>query len=171
MIYSPAEDSYLMAEVLGIKLESKGAKILDMGTGSGYIIESLKKWGFENLSGVDVNKEAVELCRKKRLDVCYSDLFSSVDGKFDVIIFNPPYLPKDSREDDESSLVTTGGEKGSEIINRFLSEARGHLSPDGKIFLLTSSLTSGIEWSGYKKKLVGEKKLFFEKLEMWELSL
>ncbi len=171
MIYVPAEDSYLMAEILEKNLLDKKFKIFEMGVGSGYLLESLKKRGFESLSGVDINKEAVGLCRKKGLDIFYSDLFSNVNEKFDAIIFNPPYLPKDLREDDESSLATTGGKKGSEVINEFLSQARKHLLPNGKIFLLVSSLTSGIKWLDYKKKILGEKKLFFEKLEVWELSL
>jgi len=85
-----------------------------------------------------------------------------------LIIFNPPYLPK-SKFDEE--LDTTGGEKGSEIINRFLEEAKNHLASTGRILLLTSSLTKGINWQDYKKKLLGKKRIFFEELYVWNLSL
>ena len=106
-------------------------------------------------------------------DCIYSDLFSNIKEKFDIIIFNPPYLPEDknNKEDRESKLATTGGKKGSEIINRFLQQAKKHLTKDGKIFLLTSSLTKNINWLDYKKKLIAKKKLFFEELMVWEIKV
>ena len=57
-----------------------------------------------------------------------------------------------------------------EIINNFLQQAKNHLTKEGKIFLLTSSLTKGIKWEGYKKKIIKKQKLFFEELQVWELS-
>jgi hypothetical protein len=50
-----------------------------------------------------------------------------------------------------------------------LKDAKKYLKERGRIFLLVSSLTYKIDWLNYKKKLIGEKKLFFEKLEVWEL--
>ena len=89
--------------------------------------------------------------------------------QFDVIVFNPPYLPEDSREPTDSQLATTGGFQGSEIINEFLKEAENYLEKNGKIFLLTSSLTKKINYQNYHKKLFGKEKLFFEQLFVWEL--
>ena len=90
--------------------------------------------------------------------------------QFDLIIFNPPYLPEDKREPKDSQLQTTGGKKGNEIINEFLKQAKNHLEPDGKIFLITSSLSPEINWRGYKKKLLGKEKLFFERLCIFEIK-
>jgi len=87
-----------------------------------------------------------------------------------LIIFNPPYLPEDSQEPESSRTATTGGKKGSEIINRFLIQAKKYLAKDGKILLLTSNLTKGIKWQNWKKKLLKKKKLFFEELRVSELK-
>ncbi len=170
LIYAPSEDTFLMLEALTKKLKDKYSKILEVGVGSGYILEKLQSKGFKNISGVDINPEAIEISKEKNLNVKESNLFSKVNGKFDVIFFNPPYLPEDQDEDKESKLTTTGGKEGSEIINKFLNEAKKYLSKNAKIYLLTSSLTKNIDWKDYKKTLIAEKKLFFEKLEVWELE-
>ena len=76
----------------------------------------------------------------------------------------------DEREPEDSRIATTGGKNGSETINKFLKEAKKFLKKDGKIFLVSSSLTKGLNFLGYKKKKIGEEKLFFEKLFVWELD-
>ena len=143
-----------------------------MGSGSGVQAETLKIKP-ENLTLVDINPEAVKHLKKEfpNSGVFKSNLFQNVKGKFDVIIFNPPYLPEDSREPAGSRVATTGGKKGSEVINRFLKQAHSHLNPNAKIFLLTSSLTKGISWKGYTKKLLSKKKVFYEELYVWKLKL
>jgi len=101
-------------------------------------------------------------------------LFSNIKGRFDVIIFNPPYLPKDEDEDDEIRVITTGGEKGYEIIERFIKESKNHLDKDGIILIVFSTLTGDVESLikkyGYKSELLEEKSLFFEKLKALKLT-
>ncbi|MBT4376165.1 methyltransferase [archaeon] len=175
LIYEPAEDSHLLSGVLEKEISSlldlnSNLKVLEIGIGSGIQLRKLKEFGVKNISGVDINPEAVKKSKDLGLNVWESDLFSRVKEKYDLIIFNPPYLPKTENEDEESELITTGGNEGSEIINEFLKQAKEHLEKDGKIFLLISDLTKGINWLNCKKRLIDEKKLFFEKLEVWELS-
>lgn len=174
-IYIPSEDSYLLSETLEKFLLSrkKEIKILEIGCGSGIQLQALNNFGIkkENIFSCDINKEAVKRCKKLGFNSIHSDLFKEIKGKFDIIIFNPPYLPLDEREPEQSQLATTGGKKGSEIINKFLKQAKPHLNKKGKIILLTSSLTKGIIFKGYHKKLLAEKSLFFEKLYVWELSI
>ncbi|MCA9487548.1 MAG: DUF2431 domain-containing protein [Nanoarchaeota archaeon] len=169
-MYEPEEDSYLLSETLKKQIKNKKLKVLEIGIGSGIQLETLNELGVTAIFGVDINKDAVKLCLKKGFNCAVSNLFSKVEGKFDLIIFNPPYLPEDKREDEESKLATTSGEKGSELINKFLNQAEKYLSKKGKIFLLTSSLTKGINWKYWKKKKIAEKKLFFEKLFVWKLN-
>ena len=173
-IYQPAEDSYLLSKVLEIfllKIDNRKLKVLEIGSGLGIQLLTLKKFGVKNILGVDINKKAVQHCKKLGFNSSVSDLFEKVSGKYDVIIFNPPYLPEDSREPEDSRIATTGGKKGSEIVNKFLKLAKNHLAKNGRIFLLVSSLTKGVDFSGYKKKKVGEEKIFFEELFVWELKL
>ncbi len=175
LIYAPSDDSFLLKEVLENEIRDKGIDVLEIGSGSGILLESLNSLDVARVIGTDLNSDAVEFCKSKGFDCIKSDLFSNIplEKKYDLIIFNPPYLPEDPEnlEDDESKLITTGGKKGSELINKFLRQAKDYLKPEGKIFLLTSSLTKGINWLNYKKKVLSEKKLFFEKLYVWELSI
>lgn len=171
-IYEPAEDSFLMADVLKKHIKNKKIKCLEIGVGSGIQLTTLKEIGIDpkNIFGVDINKAAVVHCRKLGFNCLPSDLFNEVKGKYNLIIFNPPYLPRDKREPKDSQIATTGGKLGSEIINKFLKQAKKHLAPKGKIFLLTSSLTKDIDWLDYKKKLLEKKKIFFEELFVWEVT-
>ena len=171
-IYSPAEDSYLLQNVLKkLKLE-KDLKVLDVGTGSGIQAQTLKKLGIKNITTADINPEAVKLSKKLGFKSIKSNLFSNIppEDKFDLIVFNPPYLPENKEEPKDSKTETTGGKNGSELINKFLKQARNHLTKEGKIILLNSSLTKKINWLDYKKKKLAEKKLFFERLLVWNLQ-
>ena len=179
LIYSPEDDSYLLEETIksqvpkSLKINPK-IKFLEIGVGSGIQLSAAKESGVkkENIFGVDINNDAVNHCKDLGFNCIKSNLFQNIKEKFDIIVFNPPYLPEDEMpEDEESKLITTGGKKGSEIINEFLSQAKNHLKENGKIFLLTSSLTKEINWLNYKKKLISEKKIFFENLQVWELTL
>lgn len=175
-IYQPAEDSYLLSKILekeSPKLlnEKPDLKFLEIGSGSGILLETAANLGIkrEHIFAVDINQDAVDRCKSMDFNCIYSDLFENVEGKFDIIIFNPPYLPKgESLESEESQLATTGGDQGSEIINKFLEQAKNYLEDEGKIFLLTSSLTKEIDWNNYQKKLLGKEKIFMEELYVWE---
>jgi len=171
MIYEPAEDSFLIEGE--VKKRAEGLKVLDVGCGSGILMEAAKNGGAASVSGVDINPECVEFCRGKGLDVEESDLFSEVDGVFDLIVFNPPYLPRDEREGEESGEVTSGGKKGDEIILRFFDEVGSHLNDDGEILLLVSSLTpmgrieAKLEELDLEREFVASEKVFMENLEVW----
>ncbi len=177
-IYEPAEDSYLMQEILKKQIvnllkKNKNMNFLEIGCGSGIQLQTALKSGIkkENISSVDINKKAVKHCRKLKFNCIQSNLFESIKGKYNLIVFNPPYLPENKDEPQSSQLATTGGKKGSEIINKFLKQAKDYLKENGKIFLITSSLTKGIKWMSWKKELLGKKKLFFEEVYCWVLEV
>jgi len=162
MIYEPAEDSYLLQEQVK-KFVKPSMKVLDIGTGCGIQASMAKELGAKVLA-TDINKECVNHVKKLGIKAIKSDLFENINEKFDLIIFNPPYLPEDPLEPKDSALSTTGGKKGSEILNRFLSQAKDYLEKDGKILIVVSSLTKGIKKDGYIFKRLSEEKVFFEKL-------
>jgi release factor glutamine methyltransferase len=175
-IYEPAEDSYLLSKVLKKQLpkllkKNPDLKFLEVGGGSGINLQTAKDLGVKNIFSCDLNPTAVSHCKKLGFNSVKSDLFKNIKGKFDIIIFNPPYLPEDKREPKDSRLATTGGKKGSEVINKFLKQAKSHLNKDGKIFLLTSNLTKDINFLDYKKKLLDKEKIFFEELFVCELQI
>jgi release factor glutamine methyltransferase len=175
-IYSPAEDSFLISfaikrEIPKILVKNLNLKVLEIGSGSGIQLKSLLNSGIrkQNIFACDINPNAVKHCKKLGFNCVQSNLFENIREKYDIILFNPPYLPEDKLEDKESGLATTGGKKGGELINKFLCQAKKYLAKGGKIFLLTSSLTKGINWKGYRKKIISKQKLFFEELYVWEL--
>ncbi len=179
-IYPPAEDSYLMSRILKEQLPvlleiNPDLTFLEIGTGSGIHLETAFNLGVkkENIFSCDINKAAVSHCSLLGFNCIYSDLFESITGKYDIIIFNPPYLPEDKNEPEDSKLITTAGKKGNEIILRFLEDAKNYLNSNGIIFLITSSLSEDIDFKelGYIANEVGCEKLFFERLCIWKLNI
>lgn len=167
-IYQPAEDSFLLVEFLKKEIEkSKPKTILDMGSGSGIQAETAINQGInsENLTLVDINKDAVKSLSKKfpNSKVILSNLFDNINGRFDLIVFNSPYLPFNKFDKGKD---TTGGYG---LIEKFLRQAKVHLSKKGEILLLTSSFTGKINFKGYNKKILGKKRIFFEELYVWKL--
>jgi release factor glutamine methyltransferase len=179
-IYQPSEDSFLFSRVLKEQLpkllkENSNLKFLEIGTGSGIHLETALNCGVkkENIFSSDINKDSVSHCNVLGFNCIYSDLFENITGKFDLIAFNPPYLPEDSREPKDSAVATTGGKKGNEIILKFLKQAKNCLKENGKVFLITSSLAKEVDFKkmGYKEKEIGCERLFFETLCVWELRI
>lgn len=190
MIYRPSEDSFLLQETLKkylIKFRRvasreprfPGLKIIDMGSGSGIQALTCKDLKFKNILTLDINQLAVNHLKSLKLKAIKSNLFSKIkkSEKFDLIIFNPPYLPEDRREPKDSKLNTTAGKKGYEIIIKFLEQATNHLNKDGSILLLFSSLSrprivlKQAKVLGYNYSLLNKKKLFFEELYVYEFKL
>lgn len=162
-IYQPAEDSFLMSDVLRkiipkLLSKNKNLKFLEIGCGSGIQLQTALEAGIkkENIIGADVNVNAVNSCKKLGFICMKSNLFSNINNLFDLIIFNPPYLPDDKDEPVFSKFATTGGKKGGEIINKFLKQAKEHLTEDGKIILIISSLTKGLIFTGYNLRILGK---------------
>lgn len=174
-MYKPAEDSFLLESV--ISKYAKNKIVLDIGSGSGILAETAQKSGAKSVLATDINSKVISHLRKNGITARKSDLFSNVKEKFNLILFNPPYLPEDAREDKESRTITTGGKNGDEIILRFLHQALYHLIRNGIILLLISSLTPRkriltlLKERHLKKTKIAEKKLFMEKLEVWKVSL
>lgn len=174
--YEPSEDSLLLADQ--VKRYAKG-KVLDMGTGSGIqAIEASKN--ADSVLAVDISPAALLAAKKnsekhgiRNIRFRRSDLFSSLKGRFDLIIFNPPYLPQDKGIKDNAIY---GGKQGHETVERFLLEAGRHLEDDGKILLLFSSLTGKrkvedlISLNLFEHRQLSSQHIFFEDLYVYLLK-
>ena len=72
---------------------------------------------------------------KNKIDIFQSNLFKNINGKFDLISFNPPYVPNEENNKIQYLKIRYGGNDGTEIMSLFLEEAKNFLLPDGKIIL------------------------------------
>ena len=170
MLYEPLEDSFLLEKQVS-KL-AKGS-VLDMGTGSGIqAVAAAKKRNVKKVLAVDVQKSVLKHCREtvksKKISFRQSNLFQKISKqKFDTIIFNPPYLPADPKLKD---ITLAGGEKGYEIVEKFLAKANNYLNDDGIILLLISSLTNQqkveeiLTEKLFEFEIISKKHIFFEDL-------
>jgi release factor glutamine methyltransferase len=172
-VYPPREDTHLLIECIEPRA---GQRVLEMGCGSGLLSLHCAKVG-AIVVAVDINHKAVDCTRSNlernhlRAQLIRSDLFSDVEGKFDLILFNPPYLVGTGEDDLDKSWA--GGKDGVQILERFLREAPDHLTPGGQVVVLLSSmmreasLTRAL--SAFKRRRLGGKRLFFEELWVEEL--
>ncbi|MFC1741984.1 HemK2/MTQ2 family protein methyltransferase [Nanoarchaeota archaeon] len=179
MIYEPAEDSFLIQKE--VKRLAKGA-VLELGIGSGILAgTALKSTRVKSLIGVDIKNVCVEHCKQeikdKRARFLQSDLFENVPKKkFDVIIFNPPYLPEQEGELWDLSANITGGKQGYEVIERFLANAADYLTDNGFILLLFSTITgkltveSLIEQNLLEPEQLSKKAISFEQLHVYKIK-
>lgn len=175
-VYTPSEDTFLLLSM--IKLEGH-EKILEVGCGSGIISLHCSAHGCIVLS-VDKDEKCLKNteinAKKNDLDISVkkSDLFSNInEDDWDVIIFNPPYLPKDDILPEDHRW--DGGKRGDEIVVKFLEEAEDYLKKDGKSFICYSSLspTERIEAvieERYEIANLEKKEFFFETLYCLELN-
>lgn len=170
-VYCPKEDSELLASVIE-NMDIKGKHVLEVGCGCGFLSILMAK-NKADVTAVDINPEAVEATKtnaKKNnagLTAMISDMFGNVNDKFDLIVFNPPYLPVG---EDENDITYSGGSTGREIIEIFVSCIRNYLKKGGKVLTVISSLTGEKEvlelfgQARMRAKPVARKKIPWEQL-------
>lgn len=174
-VYEPAEDSQLMLESIRDYLNDKNnLQILEMGVGSGFIAKQIKG---HQVIGADINKHAVEAAEKIGIKVIQTNLFENIEGKFDLIYFNPPYLPQD-KVSEQLSIDTAlyGGKKGYEITHEFLKKLNNHLEENGTCLLLLCNISKPqlsldlAESLGFNCQLVNQTYAFPEQLFIYKLT-
>jgi len=178
MVYVPQEDSYLLLEQ--VKKYAQG-KVLDMGTGSGVqAIGAASLQRVKSVLAVDVDTKAVQKCKEEvkkgkvaKVKCKQSDLFSTIKGTFDVITFNPPYLPQDKGIE---AVDLYGGKHGYEVIGKFLNQVNKYLAKNGFILLLFSSQSKKDKVEEYIEKnlleftLLSKQHQFFEDLYVYKIE-
>jgi release factor glutamine methyltransferase len=140
-VYSPAEDSFLLLRA-ALQEVRPTDRVLEVGTGSGYVAAGLSGRAAAVVA-TDINPHAVECARARGVAAVRTDLFSGLCGPFDLVLFNPPYLPTapEERIDDWLEYALDGGPTGRVVIERFVADVGRVLSPFGRVLLLVSSLT------------------------------
>lgn len=165
----PRQDTEILVEE-AMKRLGRGQKVLDMCTGSGCILLSILKFMPDcQGTGVDISEAALEVARMngKRLNIpavfFKSDLFEQIDGYYDMIVSNPPYIPTSvigSLEDEvrrfDPALALDGGEDGLDFYRRLIGASRDYLSPGGWLLLeighdQREAVLRMMEKAGYKE--------------------
>ncbi|MDN5357257.1 MAG: HemK2/MTQ2 family protein methyltransferase [Candidatus Methanomethylophilaceae archaeon] len=173
-VYPPSEDSVFLVRCLEI---IPGERVLEIGCGSGVVSLHCARAGALVTAG-DINPFAVELTKRNaesnglNIDVTETDVYSSISGTFDTIIFNLPYLPVD--DDCELSEAWSGGEGGLGPLPELLSGAADHGNKGWRVVVVVSSLMDTEKLDAllapYSVKVLGELPLFFEKLRVLQIS-
>ncbi|MGH9991948.1 MAG: HemK2/MTQ2 family protein methyltransferase [Nitrososphaera sp.] len=172
MIYTPSEDTFLLAECIR---RYRGSRALEIGVGAGLLLKVLEK-NFDLVAGSDVDIEAIRHCagRTGAMVVCCDAASAfSPSAKFDLIVSNPPYLPDDGKILDSA---VNGGPKGIEKTIHFVVSAFPLLAVGGRMLIVVSSLADPgdldrlVVDSKFHKKVIREKTLFYETLYVIELS-
>ena len=140
----PRADTEILVEK-ALECMKPGARVLDIGTGSGAIAVSLAKLGRQaQVTAVDVSDRALEIARQnaKRngaaVEFVKSDCFSALKGrKYDMIVSNPPYISEDEMRElmpevtREPELALFGGADGLDFYRRISREAPEYLNEGG----------------------------------------
>lgn len=145
----PRQDTEILVEEVMLDLHDS-MRILDMCTGSGCILLSLLTYSNDCTGvGADLSQEALAVAKENaaRLKksgaaefVC-SDLFAQVEGMFDLIVSNPPYIPTGVIEtlmpevkEHEPRMALDGSADGLYFYRKIIREAREHLPRGGRLY-------------------------------------
>ena len=172
MLYLPSDDTIFLANTIN---RYSGTLALEIGTSSGIVLMELAKH-FSTVIGTDIDfcslKRLLEISRNQRVICCHAA--SALHGiKFDLIVTNPPYLPNSTGQVDNT---IDGGPTGVEITIDFLKDAIGRLEIGGKILIIVSSISDTRKLDSFLSKnniivkKIAQKDLFYEKLQILELS-
>ncbi|MBP2045865.1 release factor glutamine methyltransferase [Methanobacterium aggregans] len=175
-VYEPAEDTFLLASNLQT---GRKDRVLEIGTGTGLIAITAAKKSM-NVVATDINPHAIECASKNiitnrtyNVELRRGDLFEAVEGeKFDLILFNTPYLPTGEDEfiENELNAAWDGGKDGREVIDRFLDDLIEHLNSNGRVQLVQSSLSDNdktlekLESMGFEASITAKEHAFFEEI-------
>ena len=151
----PRQDTEVLVEE-AMRHVHDGMRILDMCTGSGCILLSLLHYSNDCIGvGADVSEKALEVARQNAYELkklsenrrsfeavfIKSDLFDKVEGTFDIIVSNPPYIPTDVCEtlmpevrDHEPRMALDGQEDGLYFYRKITEESPGYLNGGGMLF-------------------------------------
>jgi release factor glutamine methyltransferase len=146
----PRPETEELVELLQSSIQHPVSSIADVGTGSGVIALSLAaKFPEAEIVAIDLSDEALALAQKNserlglsaRIQFAKSNLLAEVDGVFDLVIANLPYISTQDRHllsrevlhDPEIALFA--GAKGDELICALIEQAPPHLRPGGWLAL------------------------------------
>lgn len=137
--------------LIELALSEPFARVLDLGTGSGCILVSLLAErpsatgvgaDLSEAACLQASANAVRHAIADRASIIRSDWFGQVEGRFDLIVSNPPYLAQDEMagvapelRDHEPEMALTDGADGLSAYRVIASEAQGYLTATGRVLV------------------------------------
>lgn len=175
-VYEPSDDTFLLARVVEEEVRP-GDKFLEVGCGTGLVSIAAGRKGAE-VTCTDANPHAVRLAWQNArqngfgVHALETDLMQDVPGPFDVVAFNPPYLPTtdEDRVAGPLNLAFDGGESGNDVVLRFVDQLEAAPWTPRCVLVIHSSLSdpgpliSRMEAMGYAADVAAEEKHFMERL-------
>ena len=167
-VYEPSEESKMLATAASDHTKRSkplgGISVLEMGCGCGIASLAAAKAGAKEVLGVDISPEAVRCANDnakrnkiKNARFIESDLFESIpkNKRFDIILFNPPYLPTRYKDKMNGPLdyAFDGGKDGRRLLDVFLPQFGKYLNPSGSLLLVQSDLNGPIKTKRKLKEL------------------
>ncbi|WP_078491669.1 HemK2/MTQ2 family protein methyltransferase [Streptomyces yerevanensis] len=152
-VYAPQGDTWLLARALRPAAMRPGARVLDIGTGTGALALAAAQSGAGPVTAVDLSPWAVlaarlnATVRRVPMRVVRGDLTRPVTGEtFDVILANPPYVPAPRHPTSRggAALAWDAGPDGRALVDRLCTAAPPCLAPGGMLLMVHSALC-GVE--------------------------
>ncbi|MFP4589191.1 MAG: peptide chain release factor N(5)-glutamine methyltransferase [Candidatus Acetothermia bacterium] len=145
------ETEELVEQVLSAHRPQKDLKVLDLGTGSGAIAIALAKFLVNpSITAVDIDPDTLSLAKDNaqlnsaadRITFLQSDWFAGVEGSFDLIVTNPPYVSARELEDLDPKIkdheplqALDGGRDGLESIDRIVRNSHKFVNESGYLYI------------------------------------
>ncbi|MWA08953.1 HemK2/MTQ2 family protein methyltransferase [Streptomyces sp. BA2] len=147
-VYTPQDDTELLARALCREDIGTGTDVLDLGTGSGALAVHAARLG-ARVTAVDIAWRAVLTARlnavaaRQRITVLKGDLTAAVPGRsYDFVASNPPYVPSPSRRLPRRGAARSwdAGQDGRAVVDRICDAAPEALRPGGVLLMVHSAL-------------------------------
>lgn len=146
---SPRQETEIMVDnIIKENKDRIGLKVLDLCSGSGCIGMAIAKYLGAEVTCVDLSKDAITVAKATagrnniRVNFIESDLFENVQGSYDIIVTNPPYIPTSDCEELEREvkeydplLALDGGEDGLDLVRRISEDSINYLNDKGLIYI------------------------------------
>jgi release factor glutamine methyltransferase len=175
-VYRPSDDTLLLARAVHAEVQ-RGDRFLEVGCGAGLVSLVAAAAGAV-VTCTDANPHAVALARHNArqnglaVDAVETDLLAGLGGPFDVVAFNPPYLPTaaDDYVPGPLNLAFDGGPDGNRVVLRFVGQVLALRPLPRALLVIHSSLSdpaplkAALAAAGYANDVAAEEAHAFERL-------
>jgi release factor glutamine methyltransferase len=152
-VFQPRSDTWMLADAVKTVTLDPRARVLDVCTGSGAVAIAAAVRGVREVTAIDLHRLSAWTARFNarvngvRVRALHGDLFEPVQGeRFDLITANPPYVPAPPEVDGaKDGRAWNAGRDGRAVVDRLIDQLPDHLTPDGRVLLVQSSVTGTSE--------------------------